>query len=279
MNINTLIQDIQDRLKKPKKIKEEHLALFLDNLSDVLKVYLEKSRSERKKALRMSSIGKPDRRVWMEVNGPEREQELPADALMRFLYGSIIEELVLFLVREAGHLVTSEQKEVNVNGVTGHLDCKIDGEVVDVKSASNYGFKKFKNGFDNDDEFGYIGQLSGYVQAEDKDTGFFLAMNKATGELALLEIDNFDIINAKGRIDTLRKTLNNKDGKPPPCAEPVADGKSGNKQLARICRYCQFKFDCWPDVRLFKYSDGVKYLTTVEKEPKVKELHGETKLY
>ena len=267
MNINTLIQDIQDRLKKPKKIKEEHLALFLDNLSDVLKVYLEKSRSERKKALRMSSIGKPDRRVWMEVNGPEREKELPADALMRFLYGSIIEELVLFLVREAGHLVTSEQKEVNVNGVTGHLDCKIDGEVVDVKSASNYGFKKFKNGFDNDDEFGYIGQLSGYVQAEDKDTGFFLAMNKATGELALLEIDNFDIINAKGRIDALRKTLNNKDG------------KSGNKQLARICRYCQFKFDCWPDVRLFKYSDGVKYLTTVEKEPKVKELHGETKLY
>ena len=265
MNINTLVKDIQDRLKQPKKIKEEHLSLFIDNIQDVLKVYLEQSRSDRKRSLRMSSIGKPDRRIWMEVNGPEREKELPADALMRFLYGSIIEELVLLLTREAGHLVTSEQKEVTVNGVKGHLDCKIDGEVVDVKSASNYGFKKFKNGFNNDDEFGYIGQLSGYVEAEGKDTGFFLAMNKATGELALLEIDNFDIINASGRISSLRKTIDNKKSKPPPCAEPIAEGKSGNKQLARICRYCQFKFDCFPDVRLFKYSDGIKYLTTVEK--------------
>tara|TARA_R100001082_G_scaffold101785_1_gene71490 strand:- start:3540 stop:4379 length:840 start_codon:yes stop_codon:yes gene_type:complete len=279
MNINTLVKDIQDRLKQPKKIKEEHLSLFIDNIQDVLKIYLEQSRSDRKKSLRMSSIGKPDRRIWMEINGPERESELPPDALMRFLYGSIIEELVLFLTREAGHLVTSEQKEVTINGVKGHLDCKIDGEVVDVKSASNYGFKKFKNGFDNDDEFGYIGQLSGYVEAEGKDTGFFLAMNKATGEIALLEIENFDIINAKGRIESLRKTISNKDTKPKPCAEPIAEGKSGNKQLARICRYCQFKFDCFPDLRMFKYSDGIKYLTTVEKEPKVKELHGETKLY
>ena len=114
MNINTLVKDIQDRLKQPNKIKEEHLSLFIDNIQDVLKVYLEQSRSDRKRSLRMSSIGKPDRRIWMEVNGPEREKELPADALMRFLYGSIIEELVLLLTREAGHLVTSEQKEVTV---------------------------------------------------------------------------------------------------------------------------------------------------------------------
>ena len=273
MNINTLVQDIQDRMRQPKKIKEEHLSLFLDNLREVFSVYLEQSRSKKKKSLRMSSIGKPDRRVWMEVNGPERESELPPDALMRFLYGSIIEELVLFLVREAGHLVTSEQKRVTVNGIAGHLDCKIDGEVVDVKSASNYGFKKFKNGFDNDDEFGYIGQLSGYVEAEQKDTGFFLAMNKATGELALLEIDNFDIINASGRINKLKKHIANKDVRPPPCAEPIAEGKSGNKQLARICRYCQFKFDCWSELRMFKYSDGIKYLTHVEKQPKVEEIY------
>jgi len=279
MTIHTVVKDIQDRLKQPKKIKEEHLSLFVDNIQDVLKIYLEQSRSDKKKSLRMSSIGKPDRRIWMEVNGPERETELPPDALMRFLYGSIIEELVLFLTREAGHLVTSEQKEVNVNGVKGHLDCKIDGEVVDVKSASNYGFKKFKNGFDNDDEFGYIGQLSGYVEAEGKDTGFFLAMNKATGELALLEIENFDIINASGRINSLRKTIDNKNDRPPPCALPIAEGKSGNKQLARICRYCQFKFDCFPDIRMFKYSDGIKYLTTVEKEPKVREIHGEKQIY
>mgnify|MGYP005813874373 CR=1 FL=1 len=273
LNIKSVVTDIQKRLKEPKKLDEKNVTTFLDNMKTVLSNYLEVSRTKgRKQSLRMSSIGKPDRRVWMEVNGPKREEELPPDALMRFLYGSIIEELMLLLVRESGHHVTSEQKEVTVNGVKGHLDCMIDGEVVDIKSASNFGFKKFKNGFDNEDDFGYIGQLSGYVEAEQKQSGYFLAMNKATGDIALLEIDDLDIINAGKRIVSLRKTLNDND-KPEPCANPIAEGKSGNKQLARICRYCQFKFDCWPEVRMFKYSDGIKYLTTVEKEPKVEEIH------
>ena len=185
----------------------------------------------------------------------------------------LLRSVLLLLVREAGYSVTDEQKEVVLNGVKGHIDCKINGYVVDIKSASDYGFRKFKNGFHNDDDFGYIGQLSGYVDAEGGDVGFFLAMNKSTGELALLEVDSIDMINASGRIDHLRFILSDKEALPPPCEEPKIEKSSGNKKLPRICRFCEYKQDCWPNLRGFKYSRGVTYFTEIFKEPRVEEVN------
>jgi hypothetical protein len=41
------------------------------------------------------------------------------------------------------------------------MDCIIDGEVVDVKTASGYGFRKFKDGtLPEEDTFGYMAQLT-----------------------------------------------------------------------------------------------------------------------
>ena len=161
--IDNIVDDIYNRMTTSKIINEDNLNTFLSNLKSVLKDSLEKERAGRKNNLRMSSIGKADRKIWMEVNGPEKSYKAGGQFLIRMLYGSIVEELLLFLVREAGHSVSDEQKEVHVNGVRGHIDCKIDEEVVDIKSASDYGFWKFKNGFGEEDDFGYIGQLSGYV--------------------------------------------------------------------------------------------------------------------
>ena len=42
--------------------------------------------------------------------------------------------------------MTHEQAEAEVQGIKGSMDCKIDGVVTDVKSASTFGFKKFKDG-------------------------------------------------------------------------------------------------------------------------------------
>ncbi len=74
---------------------------------------------------------------------------------MRFLYGHLIEEMVLALTKLSGHSVTDEQKQAEVEGIKGSMDCKIDGVLTDVKSASPYGFKKFKDGsLIDDDPFG-----------------------------------------------------------------------------------------------------------------------------
>ena len=62
--------------------------------------------------------------------------------LIAFLFGDIVEEVVLFLARAAGHEVTDEQKEIEINGVRGHIDGRVDGLPVDVKSASSYSYRK-----------------------------------------------------------------------------------------------------------------------------------------
>ena len=64
--------------------------------------------------------------------------------MIKFLYGHIPERVVLFLTELAGHKVTDEQKEVKVGGILGHMDCKIDGEVIDIKSASGYVFQSLR---------------------------------------------------------------------------------------------------------------------------------------
>ena len=273
MHISTLISDIYERVESNKKVSKENLEAFLEGLSDVVVKQLEEKRNtSHEKNIRMSSIGKPDRKIWMELNGPDVKRSYTGGTLIKFLYGSIIEELVIFLAKEAGHSVQELQKQCQLEGIKGHIDCKIDGEVVDIKSASDFAFRKFKTGtIESDDPFGYIGQISAYVEAEGQDTGYLLAMNKVTGELALLELDDFSLINATKRIQHIKKLAKNEE-MPDLCYQPQPEGKSGNMKLARDCTYCPYKWTCFPDMRVFRYGDGLRYLTTVEKEPTVQDV-------
>ena len=273
MHISTLVQDIYDRVASNKRVSRENLEAFLEGVSAVLIQHLEEERNtSSEKRIRMSSIGKPDRKIWMELNGPKVERSYQPSTLIKFLYGSIIEELVLFLAKEAGHSIQEPQKQLELEGIKGHIDCKIDGEIVDVKSASDFAFRKFKTGsIEYDDPFGYIAQVSAYAEAEGKDVGYLLAMNKVSGELALLELDDMTLINATSRIQDVKNIVSS-SSMPDFCYSPEPDGKAGNMKLARDCVYCPYKWTCFPDMRVFRYQDGVKYLTTVEREPKVPEI-------
>tara|TARA_R100000306_G_scaffold62362_1_gene68943 strand:- start:3680 stop:4540 length:861 start_codon:yes stop_codon:yes gene_type:complete len=278
MHISQLIPDIYDRITSNKKVSKDNLDAFLEGIrSAVIKQMEEKRGDSGEKSLRMSSIGKPDRKIWMEINGPKIEKSYTGPTLIKFLYGSIIEELVIFLAKESGHEVDNLQKKIKVNSIVGHIDCTIDDEIVDIKSASDFAFRKFKSGsIESDDPFGYIGQISGYVEGEGKDVGYLLALNKVTGDMCLLEIDEFTLINAGERIKKLKKIISS-DIVPDFCYESVPDGKSGNMKLSRDCGYCSYKWTCFPNMRVFRYSDSVKYLTEVTKEPQVNEITHEVK--
>ena len=64
---------------------------------------------------------------------------------------------------------------------------------MDVKTASGYAFKKFKDGtLAQDDTFGYLAQLAGYEAGHGTSEGGFLAMNKENGELALYIPEELD---------------------------------------------------------------------------------------
>jgi MoaA/NifB/PqqE/SkfB family radical SAM enzyme len=60
---------------------------------------------------------------------------------------------------------------------------------------------------------------------------------------------------------------------PEVCVTPIPEGTSGNMRLARMCVFCEYKKECWPKLRAFKYSNGTKYFTKIVKEPKVEEIH------
>jgi hypothetical protein len=168
------------------------------------------------------------------------------------------------------------QKEVSVEKVKGHIDCIIDGELVDVKSASPYGFKKFVDGsiITGEDPFGYMYQLSSYGAALGKKKGYFLSIDKSGGNLNLLEVPLNNVDPAE-RISYLKDTLPDSD--PPDRCYPEVEEASGNKRIGFNCKYCDYKVECWKDsnngqgLRKYNYAKGPEYFTYVQKEPRVEE--------
>tara|TARA_R100001377_G_scaffold44181_1_gene25130 strand:- start:307 stop:1176 length:870 start_codon:yes stop_codon:yes gene_type:complete len=275
-NIYTKLDDLNKG--KQLNISEEQANAFGKAMAAAL-LHWSKPYKKKKQHLRMSNIGKPERQLWFDANSTNVHSTSVAPSThIKFLYGHLLEEVVLMLVRLAGYEVTDQQKEVKVSGILGHMDCKINGEVIDVKSASNFAFRKFKDGtLREDDVFGYIAQLTGYEQAEKTDGGGFLVINKESGELVLFKPDDLDKPDIPKKIKNLKALLKKK--KPPAfCYPPKEDGSYGNLKLARQCTYCAHKFECHKNandgkgLRVFKYSNGLTYLTKVVRTPKVEEV-------
>lgn len=275
-SLRTLLSDIREIFEGEHKVSEENLDLFAQNCKEVLRKSVEEAGIDQEATVRMSSIGTPDRKLWYSLKNPlKSSRSLTADNFINFCYGHILEEFLLFLVRESGHKVTHEQEEVEIDGVKGHMDCCIDGVPVDIKSASQFGFTKFKEGslLHGDDPFGYIDQLSGYANALGKDEAAFLAINKNKGELALLPVGDIFITDTKERIQHINEILE-EESPPDRCYDDKPFGESGNRELSMPCVFCPFKFKCWDNLRVFQYSGGPKYLTETVREPKVPDITG-----
>ena len=280
--IDTLVEDIYNKIGvladgEHIDLDEDTIEQFGESMKEILYNWSHPE-PRGKSTLRMSNIGKKERQLWFDMKTEGTPERMPPSLFIKFLYGHLLEEIVLFLIKLSGHAVTSEQKEVTVSGIKGHMDCVIDGEVVDIKTASGFAFKKFKDGtLAENDIFGYLAQLAGYEAAEGTSNGGFLALNKESGELALYKPDNFDKPNIKKKIKDVKAAV--KLDKPPNlCYNPIPDGKSGNMQLPRESVYCRHKFECHKDsnegkgLRVFKYSNGLRYLTQTPKPPKVIEV-------
>lgn len=284
-NLDTLVSDIYKKISvlsegEAIEISDHLLKEFGENMATALKEWAtpRSKASNTKPTLRMSNIGKPDRQLWFDLNSKKTSSNMPDSLYIKFLYGHLAEVLLLFFVKLAGHKVEGEQKEVSVDGIVGHMDCIIDGEVIDIKTASGYSFKKFKNGsLRENDPFGYLAQLSAYEEAESTSAGGFLVLNKETGEITLFRPQELDKPNIKFRIKTIKKIVKRKT--PPEfCYQPIPEGLSGNLKLPRECMFCSHKIKCYKDIndgqglRIFDYAKGPMYFTKIVKKPKVKEI-------
>ena len=174
------------------------------------------------------------------------------------------------------------QDRLNVHGIKGHRDAVIDGMTVDVKSASPYSFKKFKEGnLREEDPFGYISQLSSYVYAAkddpkvtNKTEGAFLVIDKVNGNVCLDVYDFTEELKTKEKEVNHLKDMVTWEQPPDRGFDPVpqsAKNPNGNEKLSSACSYCDFKKECYPGLRKFIYSDRPVFLTKVVKKPMVYE--------
>ncbi len=271
-SIDTLVPDIQRLFDEGANLSQVTLEKFAYAISDNISERFQEYGKERSPTLRLSNIGKPLRQLWYELRGYKGEV-LQASAKMKFLYGDVLEDLLILLAIEAGHEVTDLQKKVEVDGVVGSIDCIIDGVLIDVKSASSNSFSKFKSGeILENDPFGYVAQLAAYSAALGGLRSGWLVVDKTLGHIEFLEVPQEKLIayDVSSRIQTVRKCLES-DTPPECCCQPVPEGKSGNYKLPVQGSYCPYKRLCYPELRTFLYSYGPVYLTSVEREPKVYE--------
>tara|TARA_R110000824_G_scaffold76379_2_gene193565 strand:+ start:2469 stop:3365 length:897 start_codon:yes stop_codon:yes gene_type:complete len=287
--MNNLIEDIYKTIEplsdgQALDISEQQIEDFGEAMKDVMRSWANPTKRDSNFSIRMSNVGKGTRRLWFDNKYKNKQSESKPNppTQIKFLYGHMLEELVKLFVTISGHDLTGEQKEVVVDSVSGHIDCIIDDEVVDIKTASGFAFSKFKNGtLRDDDPFGYLGQLAGYEESEGTSNGGLLVINKENGELCFYQPEDLDKPNIRSKIKNIKKAL--KKNTPPAdlCFKPVADGTKGNEKIHKNCAWCPYKFECFEDsnngkgLRVFQYSKGYAFLTKVVVQPKVQEVDHE----
>jgi len=214
-----------------------------------------KSRDEF--TLRMSNIGRPTCQLWFQKNHPDKALPKPSTFVMNMMIGDIVEAVFKGLLKAASvefedtDKVSLEVGDTNDTRVSGSYDLVIDGAVDDVKSASPW---SYQNKFDSfgtlakGDGFGYVGQLAGYAKASGKRVGGWWVVNKGNGDFKYVPADGLDLDKELDKIKSTVETVNNNEFKR--CFSPVPEffrGKpTGNKVLNDNCRFCDFRYECWP---------------------------------
>lgn len=259
---------------------------------EMAKSTLKRDKGRTKGKLWASDLGKPCmRQHWYNFNMPEAGDPLMGHTKFKFLYGNILEEAILYLAEEAGHDVWGQQERIEWDvpnttwAVSGRIDGVVDDTLIDVKSTSSFGYKKYSTEGINhgNDSFGYLYQLGFYKEFNDwdfpPDDAGFLWIDKQNGHVKYtqcatpnaseLEQRARDIIDA---VETDTVSTVNRGYAPEPY------GKSGNECLPMPCSYCAFKKECWKDsngnagLRTFAYGHKPVHFTKIVREPRVQEI-------
>jgi hypothetical protein len=242
------------------------------------------------KSIRMSEIGEPCMRKLLykwyhpEYGLPPHAENGHPTLPIKFLFGDYMEELVLFLAAEAGHTIRNRQDELRYypHGThwwaIGHTDAMIDEYLVDVKSAADVSFNKYKReGLTADnDTFGYRWQLDAYAKASGNHKRAFIFINKHDGELLVIDRSKEPLLDLDLRIEAIGENAELGVAKAPRMAD-IHDAKGYGQKLGTVCSYCAFKWNCkkpegWivsgrPVYYTLLTAKGAKYLEDKQRIP------------
>ncbi len=264
-----MIQDINEKFPKILgNATDPHIPLATAELGlNVGEKLLEKLRPGEArdrfadKKIYASEIGtKCMRKLWYKFRPEYAPEQLTASNHIKFSYGDILEELVLFIAKLTGHKVEHRQRRVQVPirdgwSISGKIDATIDGELVDVKSCSSHSFQKIKAGLE-DDAFGYKEQIATYALDHTlvpNNRAFILPVDKTLGHVDLVEFNVNKLADPLVLADSIVTHVMGYI--PVRCYEPVPM-KTGGYKLDTECSYCPFKFTCWPGLKVNVTSRG-----------------------
>jgi len=212
--------------------------------------------------VRASNVGRPLCTLQMEKAGEEREP-MPYNHIMRMMIGDCVEVITRMLLTIAKCDVTSDGDDVKLavskSIINGSSDIDIGGRVMDIKSSAPWAFKnKWSKGFEAllmSDDFGYVGQLFAYADAQKKPPGGWIVVDKSSGELLVVPVtatpSEIRAIRAR-RKETVRSL---EQGAPfrrsfEANIETFNRKETGEKNLIKTCEFCNYKRPCWPEARL-----------------------------
>ncbi len=200
----------------------------------------------------------------MEKKGVKGEGQ-PYNAKMRNMFGDLVEQLAIIVMKAAGVDIQSEQKKIKYKPtkdieINGALDVEIDDKVWDIKSASPWSFtNKFgeNGGFTTvatDDVFGYATQGYIYAEGANKPFGGWIVINKSTGEWTLTETpladDKYKANALKVAKDNVVALQSNKEFER--CYEDEEEyfnkKPTGNRILGKECTFCAYKKAFWENL-------------------------------
>jgi hypothetical protein len=247
-------QYMEDAVKGNSTMSDATIKQVATDISDALKRQFGGGNKRGDFKLRMSNVGRPTCQLWYEKNKPEVALPFPTTFVMNMMLGDIVEAVFKGLLKEAGVQYEDTDKvtlDCGDTNVSGSYDLILDGAVDDIKSASDWSYRNKFESYDSlasGDGFGYIAQLAGYAKASGKKAGGWWVVNKANGAFKYVPATGLDLDAEVKKIkDTVKTVEENKFEK---CFQPVPEkfrGKeTGNKILNDGCRFCSYRFDCWP---------------------------------
>ena len=211
--------------------------------------------------LRMSNVGKPLCQLQMAASGatPKRKSY---NFKAQMMIGDAVEAIMNIYLGMAEVNVTSANDEVQLeiagSTIKGTDDVEIDHKVYDVKSCSPWAFdNKWSKGYEGlkeSDDFGYVGQLTGYANAKGKDVGGWLVMNKSDGRIAVVEADITDNEKKANLFGIQYNVTAVKENHPFERKFSVVPDKfrgkpTGLKRLTKSCEFCDYLTTCWPTAK------------------------------
>ncbi len=203
--------------------------------------YWYEAKYQPRNRLGLSEVGhKCPRWLWLKHKG--HTGEAPEGRILRlFRLGELIEEQAIIDLKSAGYTIHSQQKEVNVDMLTGHIDGVIEGLVestaphlLEIKSSSKKRFGMLKEvGYEKWDEK-YKAQIHIYMLTMKLNRCLVWVENKDTNEVHTERIS----LDRKFALNTLERVMATITSSTPPlraCPTPTW----------YEAKFCPFMKECW----------------------------------